>query len=169
MQERLLGVAMCLAILAPTSSYAESLTASAERIADAQAKQDAGPTTKREPVISFVLSLVFPGLGQLYNGPTEKTKGIVMLGVAGATIVMMAAGGAGDCEIDDDFEIDCGNDALTTVGAVGYLANAIYSMIDAPMSAGRINRERNLTFEVRPEMVGGQRGVRASIQWGVQF
>ena len=172
MRIRLVAVALSAVMLvgATVSSAAESIRVSAERLAEAQVTgQASGPTTKREPVISFVLSLVFPGLGQLYNGPTEKTKGIVMLAVAGGTLGMMIAGGSGDCEFDNNFELECGNETLTAIGAIGFLTNAIYSVIDAPIRAGAINRERGLTLDVRPETVGGQRGVRAAIRWGVEF
>jgi TM2 domain-containing membrane protein YozV len=165
---RLIGAVLCAAFLVgtPSSSYAGPI---AESAADDGAVQATAPTTKREPVISFVLSLVFPGLGQLYNGPTERNKGIIMLAVAGGTLAMMVAGSSGDCELNDDFEIDCGNDTLSTIGAVGYLANFVYSVIDAPIRAGQINRERGLVLDVRPENVAGRRGVRASVGWGVSF
>lgn len=167
------GAVLCMAmLLGPSVSYAGPLMESADRLAAAEgaAQAASGPTTKREPVISFVLSLVWPGLGQLYNGPTEKTKGIVMIAVAGGTLAMMMAGAADDCEIGPNFTVDCGgNDALVAIGALGYLGNYIYSIIDAPVRAGKINRERGLTLDVRPETIAGRRGVRAAVGWGVSF
>ena len=162
------------------ASQAETLAETADRLALEAAAQAAAPTTKREPVVAFALSLLIPGLGQLYNGPTERTKGIVMMGVAVGTIGMMIAGSDGDCDDDEDFEFDCDeNEALVAVGALGYLGNYIYSLVDAPLRAGAINRQNGLAFNIQPEYragraggagkAGGDLGVRASASWRVAF
>jgi hypothetical protein len=164
---------LCAAIfLGVGTARAETLVARAERLAaEAGAQAASGPTTKREPVVALVLSLVFPGLGQLYNGPTEQTKGIVMLAVAGATLGLMIAGSntGDDCEITDDFEVECGNDALMAIGALGYLGNYVWSAVDAPLRARAINRERGLALDIKPETIAGRRGVRAAATYGVTF
>jgi hypothetical protein len=168
---RLIAVALSVAMfLGVAVASAGEIANSAERLAAEGAVQaGAGPTTKREPVISFVLSLVWPGLGQLYNGPTEKTKGVVMIAVAGATLGMMIAGASGECEFRSNFEIDCGNDTLAAIGALGYLTNFVWSVVDAPIRAKAINRERGLALDVRPETVAGRRSVRAAVTYGVAF
>jgi len=150
---------------------AGEIVLTAERLAAAEgaAQAKSGPTTKREPVVSFVLSLVWPGLGQLYNGPTEQTKGIVMIAVSAATLGMMVAGSSGDCEIDNNFNISCGNETLMAIGAIGYFSNYVWSVVDAPLRAKAINQDRRLALDVRPETVAGRRGVRASVTYGVKF
>lgn len=167
----LIAVLSLVMVLGAHSVYAGAVAESAERLAAAEGvAQASAPTTKREPVVAFVLSLVWPGLGQLYNGPTERTKGWVMVAVAGGTLAMMMAGAAGECEFDNNFNLDCGgNDTLIAIGAIGYLGNYIYSVIDAPVRAGRINREKGFVLDVRPENVAGQRGVRAAAGWSVSF
>jgi hypothetical protein len=169
---RLIAAALLVAMsLGVAVASAGEIVNTAERLAAAEgaAQATSGPTTKREPVISFVLSLVWPGLGQLYNGPTEQTKGIVMIAVAGATLGMMIAGSSGDCEFDNNFNIDCGNETLAAIGAVGYLANFVWSVVDAPIRAKAINRDRGLALDVRPETVAGRRGVRAAVTYSVAF
>jgi hypothetical protein len=169
---RVTAAALCAAIfLGVGTARAETLVARAERLAvEAGAQAASGPTTKREPVVALVLSLVFPGLGQLYNGPTEQTKGIVMLAVAGATLGLWVAGAnSDDCEIDEDFEVECGNDALMAIGALGYLGNYVWSAVDAPLRARAINRERGFALDVKPATIAGRPTVRAAATYRVPF
>jgi TM2 domain-containing membrane protein YozV len=42
---------------------------------------------KKEPLLSLVLSLLFPGLGQIYNGQIKK--GIILLVITAALIVLI--------------------------------------------------------------------------------
>jgi len=95
---------------------------------------------KKSPVLAFVLSCLVPGAGQYYNG--DITKGAIqqVLYAGGLTLGLYAA--AGGAYGSDD------NEAATWVwvglGVAG--ASYLWSIIDAPISAIRINRERELSY-----------------------
>ena len=74
----------------------------------------------KSPGLAFLFSFLLPGGGQYYNG--EITKGAVITGLWLGSVVLMAAG--------YDTAIP---------GLIIYSANSVYSMIDAPVSASRIN------------------------------
>ncbi len=74
------------------------------------------PPTRKEPIISVILSLLFPGLGQLYNG--QSTKGLYFIGLAIVSIVL----------------------SLILIGALIYLLIWLWSIIDAYNSAEKFNR-----------------------------
>jgi TM2 domain-containing membrane protein YozV len=87
----------------------------------------------KNPELATALSVLVPGLGQVYNG--EPVKGaVIMAGFLGSIAVCIAA------NIGDT------NDSIGTKGwiGVGMVATSyLWGVIDAPISAQRINRERS--------------------------
>lgn len=104
--------------------------------------------SKKEPALAFGLSFFFPGAGQFYNG--EAGKGAIMLGVsmAGVMVLMIAAAE------DDDFWGNSSDDtapAMVMMPLAMIMGSWIWSMIDAPISATRINRERG--WAIAPDKI----------------
>ena len=94
--------------------------------------------SRKSPWLAFGLSMLYPGLGQLYNA--EYGKGLLMggLGTVGLGLAMLAAMSTNfDSESNPDY-----------IGVMLYSGVAIYggvylwSMIDAPISASNINEQR---------------------------
>ena len=77
---------------------------------------------EKSPVAAWALSFLMPGCGQFYNG--EGTKGGIMLGT---------------------YLVSSGVFWFVSwpIGLTGMLATAIWSQIDAPISANRINRQNS--------------------------
>lgn len=104
---------------------------------------------RKNPGTAFLFSFLLPGGGQFYNG--ESKKGLIQLGMA-FTGVMLAYTYWPDYEwVRDDYywasygyTREYGNETLMYGGLALYLGGAIWSMIDAPLSASRINRENGL-------------------------
>ena len=88
--------------------------------------------SKKEPVQACVFSLLLPGGGQFYNG--EAVKGVFMLGsvAVGSMILLSEIEGARLWTADED---------IVTAGFVIIAGAWLWSMVDAPLSASRINRE----------------------------
>jgi hypothetical protein len=90
---------------------------------------------KKSPGIAFVLSLiVLPGAGQVYNG--ESGKGIeqfFLVGMGYSTAI--TASKSGD---DDEGKVN----GMAIAGLVLAITAELWSVIDAPLSASRINEER---------------------------
>ncbi len=88
---------------------------------------------EKSPAVAFVLSFILPGLGQYYNG--EPKKGITQeaLVLGGSVLAVVSVENVG------------GAYRSTTWSYIGFgIAGGacIWSLIDAPLSAGRINKER---------------------------
>lgn len=49
---------------------------------------EAHTQTKKNPIIAVIASLIFPGLGQIYNGETRKGIGCIIMGIIFASIWM---------------------------------------------------------------------------------
>ncbi len=91
---------------------------------------------EKSPFLAFALSYMLPGLGQFYNG--EVLKGLLFMGgiTTGVGIIILGAG---------DFEHEStGNIGLIYTGLAVVAITEIWQLIDAPVSASRINRERRL-------------------------
>ena len=71
---------------------------------------------RKEPIVSVILSFVFPGLGQFYNG--HSTKGIYFIILAVVSIIL----------------------TMILIGALIYLLVWLWSIIDAYNSAEKLNR-----------------------------
>lgn len=81
------------------------------------------PPGAKSPGIALILSLLIPGVGQMYNG--EIGKGILILLIAIISIPL----------------------ALVFIGFLTYIAVWIYGMIDAYEGAHRINQKLGVRRE----------------------
>ncbi len=93
---------------------------------------------EKSPAIALVLSLVFPGLGQYYNG--EIKKGIIQEAmVVGGAALALTVGIDHQAADTIRYSFDRTN-ALFWIGAGVASVGSLWSLVDAPLSAGRINR-----------------------------
>ncbi len=114
--------------------------------------QPAAGTKAKSPTLSFLLSFLIPGGGQYYNGQT--TKGIIQTTVyVGGAVTLFGLGY--DNRTESRFDPNRGGyydhvvTETTTWWYVGLgLAGgaAIWSMIDAPITASRMNKKANPGF-----------------------
>lgn len=89
---------------------------------------------EKEPVLSWALSFfLLPGLGQFYN--EEYGKGAIMLGVSVVSVAVM---------FDEDESGD--PTSLANAGLFVYIADWVWSWVDAPISSNRINSESGSAF-----------------------
>jgi len=97
---------------------------------------------RKSPGVAFLLSFLIIGAGQGYNG--QWGKALLMAGGAVSSLAI-AANGAEDCA---DYE-ECGTFTLGVVGALGF---ALWSWIDAPISASAINTrlDMGISLELGP-------------------
>jgi len=91
----------------------------------------------KSPWVAFLLSYIIPGCGQIYNG--EIIKGLAFTGtfVLGAAIALIPAIGAASGS-------DWPASSYIGVGFAGIVY--VWQLIDAPISANRINEENNLSL-----------------------
>lgn len=101
-----------------------------QRITKEPRRGSAGASITREknPFAAFTLSLLLTGAGQFYNG--EVGKGLTQLGSVAAGIILI-----GSANYDDDTQLG--------IGSLMVLGGVLWSLIDAPISANRINRENS--------------------------
>ncbi len=115
-------------------------------------RQTSQSFSRKEPALSCLFSLLLPGGGQYYNG--EYKKGALMTGIwAGSLIGMMACAVNSYDEYDyhnDNYyyDYDDGEEAGFILFTMIYLGNYIWSMIDAPVSAGKINQRNMLSWNI---------------------
>ena len=85
----------------------------------------------KNPTTAWALSFLIPGGGQFYNG--ESGKGVAFLGgyAASAAIFWFVS---------------------WPIGLTGMLATSIWSQIDAPTTANRLNRMNSLSFALSDGM-----------------
>lgn len=79
---------------------------------------------KKTPIIAVILSFLIPGLGQFYNGHTEK--GIILFIAAIISAVLI----------------------LFLIGAILYLVVWAFAIYDAYDSAERINKGKNVRVKL---------------------
>ncbi len=104
--------------------------------------------SRKSPWVALGLSML-PGGGQAYNG--QWAKGGLMLG--GAVLFSVPLLGQIECGLDPDDE--CGGAALI-VGFIGIAGIALWTLIDAPISAIAINRridEGQVALEIGPQLM----------------
>jgi len=90
----------------------------------------------KNPGLAFMFSFLLPGGGQYYNG--ETTKGVVMTTAWIGSIILMISGtrdGNNNAVTQDD-----NLSAAASMGCFVYISDYLWSMIDAPVTASRINR-----------------------------
>jgi hypothetical protein len=94
--------------------------------------------SRKSPWLAFGLSILYPGLGQLYNAQYGKALLMGGLGTVGLGLLMLAA-------MSTDYDSESNPDYIAVMGYTGIAiwgGAYIWSLIDAPISAGNIN-ERN--------------------------
>lgn len=99
---------------------------------------------KKNPWLAFGLSALIPGGGQFYNG--QHSKGVAQLGGSILGLGFMLSGTADNqvlinvsvVRVDTDPDDD---DGKAVFGVLLFLGSSLWSMIDAPISANRINRQ----------------------------
>ncbi len=111
----------------------------------------------KSPVLAFVASFVITGAGQVYNGEWKKGAVQFVGATAGAVMVLSAVGEDETLDEDD-------NATLAGIGALVWVGSAVWSLIDAPISANRINREAQsahlFQMDAGPFIVGADPVVR---------
>jgi len=133
------GIALHLAGPAPAGAQHLPATLSAADVSMPAVAAD----SKREPVLAGILSAVIMGAGQAYNGEWLKAGlffgGGLVLG--GGTLVAL---NADNCNYGDS----CG----VAIGfGVAYLGLYVWNIVDAVVSAKRINRSLSVAgLEVHP-------------------
>ena len=139
-------------------------------------------TEVKKPWLASGLSFMIPGTGQFYNDQYEK--GLPQLGVAVAGAGLVWWGLRDNWETHDNYDQQSslnplqwvdedGDDWMVLVGAPLWLASSVWSVIDANLSANRINREGQqpvlghllelggrATLGIEPVVQGNESGVR---------
>ena len=95
----------------------------------------------KEPWLAFALSFVLPGTGQFYND--QYTKGAVQLGAVMAGVGLVFVG------VEDNYKAwdgpwidpDQDNNQIGVPGGILWACTHLWSVIDAPLSAIRINEQ----------------------------
>lgn len=119
--------------------------------------QEQEQVEEKNPWHAFGLSVLITGGGQWYN--EQYGKGLAQFGiaVAGAGVMLAALeDNTNNIDVDDD-------DTLGGVGAMMWLGAIVWSLVDAPMSANAINKERreSARFQINPFV--GNRTVGAQL------
>ncbi len=138
------------------------LIGSTARTAEAQTASEQTVESRKSPWAAFGLSVMLPGAGQAYNG--QWGKGGLMLGGVAVSVVVVAAN-VGDCGIGSIFgnTDGCG---LVVAGVVGMVGFALWSWIDAPITANAINRRIDagqVALEIGPQLIAPNRDSRVGL------
>lgn len=101
---------------------------------------------RRNPGLAFLLSLLMPGVGQLYNG--QIVKGGIVLGITilGWVIFLLTPGGSDFvynllAYFVNPAKIRGGLSGFQVMVAVVLFLTWFYAMVDAPISAAALNRQ----------------------------
>ena len=92
------------------------------------------PKERKSPELAFVLSLIFPGGGQFYNG--DVSKGITQeLLIAGGLVLVIS-----ESNKNRSGFLDTRNSTFRIVGITMVAGGLLWSLIDAPISASKKNK-----------------------------
>ena len=91
-------------------------------------------TKKKNPYIAAVLSLVVPGVGQIYNGEMVKAAGFFCMYAVGVSLEF----------VGEDEE----SSSLSTMGQMISIGSRASSALEAHMSANRINKGDEELFSI---------------------
>ena len=118
---------------------------------------------RQSPGLAGVLSFIWPGAGQIYNGEGEKAATMIGLQLLGLGLIVVASE---DNEGGHDFDSD---DAIGAIGAIAILGNYVYSIVDAVNSAQRINLQREQEYlrqvSIKPINNGNQFGAKLAFRF----
>ena len=95
--------------------------------------------SEKSPGLAWFLSFIFPGGGQYYNG--EVAKGAIMTGVYVGGLALAIAG-ASQMASSCPYYGPCNSapvNPMVWIGVVAMTGSWVWSMIDAPISAGEYN------------------------------
>jgi len=101
-------------------------------------------TSRKDPVLACILSVLVPGVGQIYNGQVGKGIGM-MAGTYGA--LLLAAVSVGDSYGDyynNSYSSSNSNYQLAGISLLAMVGFYVWSIVDAPLSASRINRQNGV-------------------------
>lgn len=94
---------------------------------------------QKNPWLAFGLSALITGGGQFYNG--QHGKGAAQLGGVILGLGLMISGIEDDYERNGDLVDPDGDDGNVVSGFLLWFGSSLWSMIDAPISANRINEQ----------------------------
>jgi len=114
---------------------------------------------KRSPVLAGLLSLYIPGLGQLYN--KQELKAGIVFGTWALSFGVAEVYANNRPVYVTGNKVDRPKDAVTVALLVPFAVATIYSVIDAPITASRLNRVYHLgkkkrgltTLHIEPELM----------------
>jgi len=106
-------------------SYSRLLTSSMEMNLQAMYLSD-----RKDPSLSCTLSMLVPGVGQIYNG--QVGKGIAFIAVSYGSLGMAAIASSN------------GNHSLATVGLATAAVAYVWSFLDAALTSNAINKHKDL-------------------------
>ena len=119
--------------------------------ANIQAQNNIVFVSRKDPFIAGALSFLITGLGQVYNG--EYTKGLLhfTVAVSGYTLYFLA--------LEDNYYYygwwdPDKDDTIGIAGLIVGFGTAVWSVIDAPISANRINRRNQQRISIQPNPMG---------------
>ena len=125
---------------------------------------------KKDPVIACALSIVIPGGGQFYNEQPKKA----LIPIAGfVTFIGFYYSAVEDNDLIWDYD---GDDDRAGIGALIYLGTQAYGIIDAYVSAKKINQQRQFghliefegeqtTLGVDPIAARNKLGTMLTLRW----
>ncbi len=97
---------------------------------------------KKNPMVALGLSFPMIGAGQFYNG--QYVKGTIQLGAAVVGLgFTLSASGDNEDRPDGNLDVD-EDDWMSVPGYLLLFGGAIWSLIDAPMSANKINQQNQV-------------------------
>ena len=181
-------LSVCIAATLAMATQAEGQRPGAFLLSDSQPAEEPVPLVpqstemkEKNPWAAFFFSMLIPGGGQFYND--EGSKGLLMLTGAAAGFGIMIYGFSDTQEelvssitesvtsttrsrqFSSHYE-ESGNEAVITIGALVYLASSTWSLIDAPISATRINREaRQASLQINPLVAPDFAGASLSLRF----
>ena len=119
---------------------------------------------EKNPWLAFGLSALITGGGQYYNG--HYGKGTVQFVAAAAGLGIFLAAEEDDFKVfGENFDPDDDNDR-GAIGALVFLGSAIWSMVDAPISANNINRQlRQASLQINPVVKDDLTGVSLTFRF----
>jgi hypothetical protein len=100
---------------------------------------------RKDPAAACILSILLPGGGQYYNG--QYGKGALMTGLSLASIVGVAAS-ANSYHYDDYGYYHSDSGFAAGFFALLYVGTYLWSVIDAPISANKINKQNLLSWNL---------------------
>jgi len=112
---------------------------------------------RKDPALAAIFSILLPGGGQYYNG--QYMKGAVMTGVGLSSVALIVTGlmKMHDCYPTEFHRCSNESDVLIGIGATLLVCDYLWSVIDAPIVAGRINKMtriqlgNNTTLSIKPD------------------